>query len=88
MLQLRDSDRVGHEAPPACAASVTRRLLVCWPPPQITGQLLQLDQVPTVQSTIRNMNVVKACNITMQGTEEIIYAILRFVCRKMYTSAY
>ena len=55
VLQLRESDRVGHEAPPACGAIVILRLLVCWSPPHVTGQLLHVDQLPTSQSTIKNV---------------------------------
>ena len=47
VLQLRESDRVGQEAPPGCAALVITRLLVCWSPPHVTGQLLHVDQLPT-----------------------------------------
>ena len=55
VLQLRESDRVGHEVPPYCGSFVTLRLLVCWSPPHVTGQLLHVDQIPTAQSTIRNV---------------------------------
>ena len=55
VLQLRDSDKVGHEAPPACGAFAILRLLVCCPPPHVTGQLLHVDQLPTSQSTIKDI---------------------------------
>ena len=58
VLQLRESDRVGHGAPAACGALVTLRLLVCWSPPHVTGQLLHVDQLPTSQSTIRNVTAL------------------------------
>ena len=68
VLQLREAESVGHEAPPLFGTLVTLRFLVCRSPPHVTGQLLHLDHPSTRQSTIRKANVFKAGNRTIRRT--------------------
>ena len=52
VLQDCDCDRdVGHAAPPFKAACVTLRVCTWMPPPHLTEQADQSDQVDTPQST-------------------------------------